>query len=195
MNLSSVSEKAEKYAREEIEKYNLPSLIHFELSLEKGILLAKNLDADLNIVRIGVSFMDLKLGQAFREGRLTEHVKMSKDAANDFLEKFDLSVKQKETIINCIEAHHGKKEFQSLEAEICANADCYRFLHPKGILMYLVALGKRLGDLTKSLEQVESKMDEKIKIVSLKEVKDELSPFYKTFKEYIKLARYPNLKS
>jgi hypothetical protein len=76
--------------------------------------------------------MDLKLGQAFKEGRSQDHVQMSVDAVRVFLDRFDdLDTSKKEKIINCVEAHHKDVPFTCIEAEICANADCYRFLHPK----------------------------------------------------------------
>ena len=40
------------------------------------------------------------------------------------------------TLINCVAAHHGAIPFDSLEAEIVANADCYRFIHPRGVMSF-----------------------------------------------------------
>lgn len=87
--------------------------------------------------------MDLKLGQASEEKRISDHVKMSSDVARLFLEQNNVEPLDIAKILNCIEAHHGEIAFQSLEAEICANADCYRFIHPKGFFLWLTTLGKR----------------------------------------------------
>ena len=81
----------------------------------------------MGIILLGVYFIDLKLGQAITEKRLADHIQMSADAAKVFLENEGVDQDTIEKIIDCIMAHHGTLPYQSLEAEICANADCYRF--------------------------------------------------------------------
>lgn len=124
-------EESKKYALAEIEKYGAPIPVHFYLAEEKAVDLARKLKADETIVRVGIALMDLKLGQAVKEKHLPEHVLMSVEASKIFLEKFNLADETKDKIINCVAAHHKQVEFTSLEAEICANADCYRFIHPR----------------------------------------------------------------
>ena len=126
------------------------------------------------IVRIGISLMDIKLGQAFSEKRIAEHVHMSVQAASDFLNRYELSSSQRDSIINCVAAHHGDVSFSCREAEICANADCYRFIHPTGFFGAFVTMGKRTDDFAAVLTQVEAKLDEKYKILSLDICKNEL---------------------
>lgn len=187
--LSEVAQQAIDYARSEIEKFGVPDMVLLDISLDKGVHIAESLGANVDLVRTGVALMDVKLGQAFKEKRLKEHVTMSIEAARDFLKPYVLAEEVRDVIFNAIGAHHGGHPFRSVEAEICANADCYRFIHPKGVFLYLTVLGKRLGDFAASLDQVETKMDEKMSIVSLPLVKDELAPIYDTFKEYLRLAR------
>ena len=184
-----IIQEARKYALAEIEKFGLPSLVHFEISEKKAIELAEKLGADKEIVQTGVYLMDLKLGQAASENRIAEHVKMSVDAAKEFLQKFELDEISKTKILNCIEAHHGKVPFECLEAEICANADCYRFIHPKGFFLYLTILGKRNPIFLECLKSAEDKMDEKYAILSLDICKQELEEYYATLKKYIEDAR------
>ncbi len=189
MTMTEIAAMAEQYARNEIKQHNVPEMMHYEISLEKGIWLAQRLGADLEIVKIGISFMDLKLGQAFKENRIPDHVKMSIESAKQFLAQHNVDPVAQSNIINCIEAHHGNLPFETLEAEICANADCYRFLHPKGIFFYFTVLGRRLGNFKDALTQVENKMDEKYKIVSLQIVKDELFPVYDSMKKYFQWSK------
>ena len=59
---------------------------------------------------------------------------MSYDCAKEFLEKNEINSEDSKQILNCVEAHHGKVPYTCIEAEICANADCYRFLTPKNML-------------------------------------------------------------
>lgn len=181
----NIVEEARKYALKEIEKYGTPIPVHFEISEKKAIALAGRLKADENIVRVGVALMDLKLGQAMKENRLADHIQMSAVAAKIFFEKFDLDSTTEHKISNCIDAHHSGVEFKCLEAEICANADCYRFIHPRGFFAYLTLLGKRYNNFDECLNQAEMKMDEKMNILSLDICKGELDGYYKTLKKFI----------
>ena len=88
-----------------------------------------------------------------------------------------------------MEAHHGKIPYTCIEAEICANADCYRFISPKGFLSYLATLGKRHDDFASCLNDAEKKLDEKYALLSLDFCKQELEPRYQTFKTSIQQAR------
>ena len=184
-----IIQEAKKYAISEKERFGTPSLTHFEIIEKKAIELAEKLNADKKIAQIGVYLMDLKLGQALKEDKLSEHVAMSVEAAKEFLEKFDINAEDKNKIINCVEAHHRGVPFKCIEAEICANADCYKFIHPKGFFSYLTLLGKRYSNFEDSLNQAEKKLDEKYQILSLDICKSELEDFYKTFKKLIKSAR------
>lgn len=177
--------KSKKYALSEIKKYGMPIPVHFDISEQNAIRLAKKLNANETIVRVGVVLMDLKLGQAFKEKRLPEHVLMSTDASKIFLQKFNLDEGIKNKIINCINAHHKHVKFKCIEAEICANADCYRFVHPRGFFAYLTLLGKRYDNFDDCLNQAETKLDEKNNILSLDICKKELSNYYKTLKQFI----------
>lgn len=187
--LKEIREKSVEIAREEIRKYGLPSMFHLDLSLDAGKKLAKDLKADEDIVQIGIALMDVKLGQAFHDGVQAQHVKLSKEFAEKFLEQFNIPNNVKDTILNCVEAHHAKVPFQSLEAEICANADCYRFVHPKGVLYYFTVVARRFNDFEKELNQVEAKLDEKMQIASIPAVKEEFKKFYDDFKTYINMCR------
>ncbi|MDD5291331.1 MAG: hypothetical protein PHZ04_04450 [Patescibacteria group bacterium] len=178
-------EKSKKYALSEIKKFGTPVLTHFEISEKKAIELASKLGADKTITRVGVYLMDLKLGQALKENKLAEHVQMSAEAAKEFLKKFNIDNLTMRKIINCIEAHHKNVPFECIEAEICANADCYRFIHPKGFFAYLTLLGKRYDNFSDCLNQMEKKLEEKHNILSLEICKNELNEYYKIFKKFI----------
>lgn len=186
-----IVQESRRYALSEIDKFGLPNPVHFGISEEKALELAEKLNADKKIVRIGICLMDLKLGQAFKEDKLKQHVEMSVEAAKGFLNRFDIDDASKEKIINCIEAHHGTVPFKCKEAEICANADCYRFIHPKGFFLYLTVLGRRNPDFSGCLAMAEKKMDEKRGILSLDICKQELDIYYKVLKKLIEDARNP----
>jgi HD superfamily phosphodiesterase len=173
------------YALSEIEKYGTPIPVHFEIARDKALELANKLGGDQMVVTLGATLMDLKLGQAIKEDRLKDHVSMGVEASRLFLNNYSLDKKIKEKILNCIESHHRDVEFNSIEAEICANADCYRFIHPRGFLAYFTLLGKRYDNFDDCLRQAEMKLDEKNQILSLDICKEELNGYYKVLKQLI----------
>jgi len=185
--ITDIVREARRLALKEIEEFGIPNLIHFEISEKKVIELCERLNTDKTIALTGYYLMDLKLGEAFRLNKIEDHIKMSLSVARPFLEKFGLDKETKEKIINCIEAHHGGVPFICKEAEICANADAYRFLHPKGFFATLIFIGRDLG-FEKTLNLLDQKIDEKYKILSIDICKKELGKYYDRFKELIKDA-------
>ncbi len=154
---------------------------HIYVAFDKGKNLAEYYKADVDIVLIGIYLMDYKLKEARKLEKKQEHVNMAVQFAKDFLKNYNITKDEKEKIINCIEAHHGKIPFQCIEAEICANADCYRFLSPTGVLSYICFLTTKLNNLEAILLKVKEKMDEKYKILSLNQSKKELEESYQMF--------------
>lgn len=190
MNIEELVIKADNFNREEIKKYNPDMHFLYELSLNAGIKLAKEYDADENIVRIALAMMDSKLPEASHLGKPKQHIAMSSDATKEILKDIDfLDENAKENIIKCVEEHHGVEKFFSIESEVVANADCYKFVHPKGVLYYSSMLGRRFHDFNKELEQLDFKLNEKHKTISLPLVKEELEPYYDFFQKSINEAK------
>lgn len=186
MNIEELVKRAYSFNGGEIEKYNPDMKFLYEISLEAGIKLAKEYGADENIVRIALTMMDSKLPEASQLGVAKKHVSMSCDATKELLKDADfLSDDIKENIIKCVEEHHGVEKFYSIESEVVANADCYKFVHPKGFLYYLSMLGRRFHDFDKELEQLEFKLNEKYNTISLPLVKEDLESYYKCFQKVI----------
>lgn len=185
----SMASAAVELARQEIRTYGVPDMLLLDISLQKGRWISECVGADPFLVEAGIALMDVKLGQAFREKRVPDHVTMSVAAANSFLATQGANSDEIAKVIGAVEAHHGDVPFNSLEAEVCANADCYRFIHPKGVFLYLTVLGARLGDYGKCLAQAEAKLEEKWRIVSLDVVRNDLGPVYRTFKQYFAMAK------
>jgi hypothetical protein len=173
---------AKDFAYSEIEKYGLPTKLHFDISLEKGVEIAKALNANVSLVELGVCFMDIKLGEAFSLKNIDSHIQLGIDACLNFLADFEVTDEEKSVILNCIEAHHGATPFCSIESEIVANADCYRFIHPKGVIHYIGTLTKRNLSLADVVSQAEFKLEEKHDILTLDFCKMELNHHYDAFK-------------
>lgn len=184
-----LADKIDAAAREEIATYGLPTLRHYELSLEKGIELAKKLNVDVNLVQAGIALMDIKLGQAAKEGHQPEHVQYCVEHAEKLLTELGIDEPYYSNLINCVAAHHGAIPFTSLEAEIVANADCYRFIHPRGVMSFHATVVKRGNEHDAALKAVEAKLDEKYGILSLDVAKEELLEYYKMFKDILTVGK------
>lgn len=154
---------------------------HIYIAFNKGKSLAKYYNADEDIVLTGTYLMDYKLKEAGKLGKKQEHANMAAEFTKDFLNDYAITKEEREKIINCIEAHHGKIPFECIEAEICANADCYRFLSSAGILAYMCFLSTKLDDLEAIISKVTEKMNEKHKLISLDQTIDELEETYQMF--------------
>jgi hypothetical protein len=189
MFCKEMAERIDKVALEEIAIYGLPTMLHYSLSQEKGADLAKRLNADINLVRAGVALMDIKLGQASKEGYQQQHVKYCVEYSEQLLKELNIEEPFYSILVNCVAAHHGEISFQSIEAEIVANADCYRFIHPRGVMSFHATVVKRGNEHDSALKLVENKMDEKFNILSLDVVKDELVEYYRMFKKILNTAK------
>ena len=151
--------------------------------------MARILQANEDLVSIGVCCMDIKLGAALKANKLSEHVSMSLSWTKKFLDSNrELTAQEKSIIYNSVETHHGAVKHNSLESEIVTNADCYRFIHPTGVTWWNAVLGTRTQNFLEILKQLNFKLEEKWHLVSLPIVKKELEPYYKTYKQLFKAA-------
>jgi len=187
--MQEIINKAREWAFAETEKFGTPYTGHLDLAFNVGQRLASELGVNKDIVAIGTYLMDIKLGQARAEGKIESHIQMSVEATTAFLKEFDISEEVKEKIVNCVAGHHGTIKYNYLEAEICANADCYRFLHPQGLFGYFILHGSRSIDFNSGLEKAIEKTEEKWNILSLDICKKELETYYLSFKKLLGEAK------
>lgn len=166
----------------EIANQTIPiTTTHIYVAFEYGEKLADYYHADKDIVTISLYLMDSKLKEAGKLGKKQEHTNMASEFAKEFLKDYDLTDEEFNKIINSIESHHGKIPFQCIEAEICANADCYRFIHPKGVFAYFTFLTTKLDHLEDQIKKVKAKLEEKHKMISLDITKNDLEENYEMF--------------
>lgn len=190
MKYKDLFEYSDEYNRNEIKKNNYDIEPMYDISIIHGKRLSSMFNVDKSVVLIALALMDSKLPEAVRKGNIKEHVELSHAAAKEILDKVDDITDEKRTnILKCIEEHHGRNEYYSLESELVANIDCYKFLSIKGIMTYFSILGRRHNDLEKELTQLEFKMDEKFEHLSLDIAKEELTANYEQFKKHIKDCR------
>lgn len=190
MTLEELVKISYEYNESELEKNKSELGVLDDLALEKALDLAKKYNANETIIRIAMNFMDSKLPEASKEGVPKEHIARGLKVCEEYLEKLvDASKEDKENILACVREHHGCEKYFSIESEICANADCYKFMSPRGIMAYASILARRHNNLDMEWDMLEAKMDEKSKIVTMEDVKKELETTYKIFKEMLDKAR------
>ena len=184
-SLDQIIAVVQKAALEDINKYGSPPLKLFEISNKAGQKIAKSLKADSQLVMLGTLLMDFKLGEAISQNKLFAHVQMSRDAAEALLMANKLPESKLDIVLNCIDGHHKDIKWKYREAEICANADCYRFLTPNGVISFISDLGRRGMDMQEIKTYCLSKVEEKWEILSLPVCKQELKPNYFLLKKLL----------
>ena len=180
-----IVEEARKLSREMSEKYGMPSFGGTEVAVKRGQGFAKKLGADEKIVTVSCYLMDNGLGETRKKRNIKEHVKISIEIAKEFLNKFDLSEKDKEKIINSIAAHHGEIKHSCVESEIVKNADNFRFLTPSRIARGIFNGPKHGQSFKETIEFLKSKVEEKYNLVTLDICKEEAEENYRVIKEFL----------
>lgn len=181
--MKNVILEAKAWADEEIEKTGSPPKPLHDLARSTAIRLAKELNAEKEIVELGIELMDIKLGDSLKNKELEKHVENSANAAEQFLSKRNVSEESKKKVLSCILEHHNTSEFSSKESEICANEDCYKFLTVKGFILFVAELQKREMSYEQAVKYAVDKMNEKKKILTLECSKQELEPQIKIIEE------------
>ena len=167
----------------ESEKYNIPPKALVEYTNEKGQLLADKMHADKMIVLCGTLLMDCQLGCAFQEKRMKEHVEMGiKKAEELLLADKDITKEEKLNILACVREHHGTTKFSTLESEVCCNADCYKFVSTKGMIISIRYMRDSMDEMIKLFID---KVHEKWHALSFDICKKELEPQYKSILEFL----------
>ena len=190
--MSDINQKllkiSEKLLNQEIKKTGLPPIENHKVCLLYGERLSKAYKVNKDFISACLNFMDVKIGEAYLKKKLPKHMEMSLEATLKAIKSLKLNPKMINKISDCVLSHHGVKKYPSIEAEICANADCFKFLHPRGVFAFLVSLGKRGIALNEALNYAEQKMNEKIAIISLPEVKKEAKDYYQALMKLVRRA-------
>ena len=186
--MENLFDKIDSFAREQIDIYGLPQNFNYEVANRKAEELALSCGGGIDLAKCATALMDIKLGEAVKNGKQPEHVKMSADYAQEILDVLGVEEKTKKLLVNCVLAHHGNVPYESIEAEIAANADAYRFISEIGVFT-TYGFAKNLGkNHNESLDFVQFKLDEKFNMLSLEKAKEELVPLYYKLSDLIKKA-------
>ncbi len=186
--VDSIANELDQYAIAEIMKYGMPTLDNYNDVVSVAIELGKKLNANVDVIKLASRFLDIKLGEANQQKKIAEHVTMALGFAKEFLTSYPLEEDLKQKIFYCITEHHAKK-FSCIESEICANADCYKFLVPKKILRMFYNWKQRGYNFEEIFMLAEEKVDERWNSLTLDICKKELEPSYKKIVEFLELAK------
>lgn len=186
--VDSIVNDLDQLAVSEIMKYNIPTLDNYNDVISVGIELGKRLNANLSVIKLGTRFLDIKLGEATQNKKPNEHITMALGFAKEFLASYPLEEDVKQRVFSCIMEHHTGK-FSCIESEICANADCYKFLVPKKILRMFYEWRNRGYNFEQIFLLAEEKVDERWNALTLDICKKDLENNYKEIKDFLILAR------
>ncbi len=192
MTNEQLFEKAYAFALQQTEKFINPSKFNLDTGIKYAEELAKSIGADPVLSKIGAALMDIKLGECIKNKCAPKHVELGVKLAEEFLNENKVDSKTKQILLDCVKCHHGiaSGNYPSKEAEVCANADCYRFLLPAGVY-YGVILTTNSWGMTQnqSIDYVLSKVEEKHSILSLDKAKADLEPHYNAIKTILNSCR------
>ncbi len=172
----------------EIMKYAAPTLDDYNDTVNLAAELAKKLNANLDAVKLGARFMEIKLGEAIHKKKKAHYTEMSAEFAKEFLTGYPLSEEFKKMVVACIEEQNENK-FSCIESEICANAVRCNYLTPKKIFKRFYNLHDRGYSFAEAFLLVDEKTEEKWKTLTLEVCKKGWEANYNKIREFIELAR------
>ena len=168
--------------------YSIPTLDDYNDTINVALELGRKLNVNLDVIKLGVRFVEVRLGKAIADKKPAEYVNMSLGFAMDFLTGYPISEDLKKKVLACIKEQNDKK-FSCLEAEICTNAMCYNFLTPKKVLRLFYNLKQRGYNFDEIFLYVDEKTHEKWNKLTLDICKKDLEHNYKKIREFLDLAR------
>lgn len=179
----SIVEEARKLMQKQTEKNQAPAWALTELAVKKGKELAKKHKANQEIVLLALYLAHLVFSKVLKDKIQQTHERRSLKLAKQFLDKHKYPRDKQTIILNAIASHHGKVPFQSKEAEVMINAECFKFVTVKGSLIFLHELGRRGYSYEESVDSVFYKMSEKKKLLTLPDCQKEAAKNIKKIKE------------
>lgn len=137
-------------------------------------LAARYPDHDKEALWIGAYLADMYITEAIKTGDITKHVQMALDRAQEIIKSHNIPQDKAEIILEIIGTHHGGKQ-KHIESKLFTNADCFKFLLPKGVFHIFSAVykdrNKEVKDPHKrfllAIQYAMFKVDEKFALVNL----------------------------
>lgn len=166
-----------KFSRElmyrQTRKNKAPAWLLTELAIQKGKELARKYKVDEKLVLASL-YLSHTVFSPIWHGRIQKkHPKLSADFVRPYLKKWGVALEERKIIINSIEAHHNQVATKYKIAEVVKNAECFKFVTLEGSLIWLHEAGRRGYSFKEAAAKVFAKMEQKRKLLTLKDCKKE----------------------
>ncbi len=141
--------------------------------------LTKKYKHNSDVLWLGTYLADLFIWESKEGGNIKDHIPMALNYAKKIFKKNDISEDKAKIIFEIIETHHGGKQ-KYIESKLYKNADCFKFLDPKGVFHIFTMFYKNTEEsFKKAIQYAMFKVDEKYKLIDLdKELKAEAKELY-----------------
>jgi len=141
-------------------------------------------DHNSNALWIGAYLADMFITEAIATGDITQHVPMALAYAKKVIEQEKIGAQDAEIILELIATHHGGEQ-KYLESKLFKNADCFKFLLPRGVFHIFGAMYGRSAEMgankkfSEAMQYTMFKVEEKFALVDLDDqLKSEAKELY-----------------
>ncbi len=169
-----------------IEEFGAPSGLRFELANLYAELIAKNTSVDLEMVKIGLTFIDLGIWRSIRDKKVISDATI--EYVNEILNSMLIEQNLKDKLMMDLKAYYDDSYSKSTEAIIISDALNCSYIHPSYILLSLskhLRLGKTYIE---ALNLIKSKIDTAYNSIILKSTKDLILSTYNEILKNIDLC-------
>lgn len=167
--------------RSEFNSKPSPGILLNQLGEEKlAQLLTRYPNHNSNALWIGAYLADMFITEAIQTGDITKHVPMALNYAKEIIAKEGISDVDAQIILELIATHHGGEQ-KHLESKLFKNADCFKFLLPRGVFHIFSSYYKPATPegFAKGMQYAMFKVEEKYRLVDLdEELMREAKEFY-----------------
>ncbi len=177
-------EKSRQLMYKQTLKNKSPPWLLTELAIKKGKELSKKYKVNERLVLASLYLAHTVFSNVWKGKIQKNHTKLSAQFVKKYLDKWKVNQGQQKIILNSIEAHHGKIPTKSVVAEVVKNAECFKFVTVEGSLIWLYELGLRKVPFDEAVDKAIEKMEQKKKLLTLKDCKKEAE---KNCKEILRL--------
>lgn len=121
---------------------------------------------------VGAYLADLFITEAISTGDITRHVPMALDYTEQVIANEHISKADADIIREIIRTHHGGEQ-KHLESKLFKNADCFKFLLPRGVFHIFGTMSERskatdpVAKFAEAMQYTMFKVDEKYSLVDL----------------------------
>jgi len=178
---------SKKLMLKQTKKNKAPAWLSTELAIKKGKELSKKYKVDERLVLTSLYLAHTVFSPVWKGSIQKNHPKLSSKFVKKYLDRWEVSKKEQEIILNAIEAHHNQFPAKSKTAEVVKNAECFKFVTIKGALILLHELGTRNIPFEEAVDKVIGKMKQKKGLLTLVDCKKEAE---KNCDEILRLFRF-----